>query len=226
VVVNPRERLLVYMAASWCDMRAHLRFLRDIARGQILEIGVRQGASTSVFLTGLESADGHLYSVDIEASCAKLFPGHPKWSYLHRDSRDRDWILHRIPSQLDVLFIDGNHSYRAVCSDLVNYSPLVRTGGLILMHDIFGPDDQPSRRPHPGVWRAVSEFLGGPARHNYKLTIHRRSYGLAELRKMKSSDIDPGRNKWLNSRTGAAQRPTHGLMARRSVIRFLPAVRG
>ena len=39
--------------------------------------------------------------------------------------------------KLDVLFIDGGHSYRVVKSDYENYSPLVRSGGIIVFHDIY-----------------------------------------------------------------------------------------
>jgi predicted O-methyltransferase YrrM len=37
---------------------------------------------------------------------------------------------------LDVLFIDGDHSYEGVKRDWELYSPLVRAGGLIGLHDI------------------------------------------------------------------------------------------
>jgi predicted O-methyltransferase YrrM len=40
---------------------------------------------------------------------------------------------------LDVLFIDGDHSYAGVRSDYLNYRNLVRDGGVIAFHDIV-PD--------------------------------------------------------------------------------------
>ncbi|MDX1993564.1 MAG: class I SAM-dependent methyltransferase [bacterium] len=40
---------------------------------------------------------------------------------------------------LDVLFIDGDHSYAGVKADFEMYSPLVRSGGIIGFHDIV-PD--------------------------------------------------------------------------------------
>jgi predicted O-methyltransferase YrrM len=40
---------------------------------------------------------------------------------------------------LDLLFIDGDHSYEGVKADFANYSSLVRPGGLIVLHDIV-PD--------------------------------------------------------------------------------------
>jgi cephalosporin hydroxylase len=37
---------------------------------------------------------------------------------------------------IDFLFIDGDHSYKAVKSDFENYSKFVRKGGIVAFHDI------------------------------------------------------------------------------------------
>ena len=37
---------------------------------------------------------------------------------------------------LDYLFLDGDHSYEGVRRDFEMYAPLVRSGGLIALHDI------------------------------------------------------------------------------------------
>lgn len=37
---------------------------------------------------------------------------------------------------IDFLFIDGDHSFNGVAEDYWTYTPLVRTGGLIALHDI------------------------------------------------------------------------------------------
>ena len=36
---------------------------------------------------------------------------------------------------VDFLFIDGNHTYKAVKSDFIHYSPFVRSGGIVGFHD-------------------------------------------------------------------------------------------
>lgn len=38
--------------------------------------------------------------------------------------------------EIDVLFIDGDHSYEGVKADFLTYSPLVKDGGLVVFHDI------------------------------------------------------------------------------------------
>jgi predicted O-methyltransferase YrrM len=40
--------------------------------------------------------------------------------------------------RIDFLFIDGDHTYEGVKNDYQMYSPLVRSGGLIVFHDIAG----------------------------------------------------------------------------------------
>jgi predicted O-methyltransferase YrrM len=44
--------------------------------------------------------------------------------------------------EADLLFLDGDHRYRGVKQDFALYAPLVRDGGVVLLHDIL---------PHPEV---------------------------------------------------------------------------
>jgi len=54
----------------------------------------------------------------------------------------------------DFIFIDGGHSFKVAEADFRNYWPLLRSGGLIAMHDIAYPDNNPN---HFGVGRAWRE---------------------------------------------------------------------
>lgn len=45
---------------------------------------------------------------------------------------------------IDVLFIDGDHSYNGVKADHAMYGPLVRSGGLVAFHDIVEHSAEPS----------------------------------------------------------------------------------
>jgi SAM-dependent methyltransferase len=112
------------------DMTAFLPYLRDHAAGRILEIGTRDGASTSAFLLGLEAHGGHLTSIDID-DCSGLWQ-HPQWTFIKASS-----LAMRFPDDsFDIALIDGNHSREAVIGDLYNCWHWVRPGGLILVHDI------------------------------------------------------------------------------------------
>lgn len=52
---------------------------------------------------------------------------------------------------IDMLFIDGDHNYYGVMKDLLSWTPHVKHGGRILLHDY----DKTS----PGVMRAVHDFI-------------------------------------------------------------------
>jgi predicted O-methyltransferase YrrM len=61
-------------------------------------------------------------------------------------------------SSLDLLFIDGDHSYEGVSSDYQMYSPLVRKGGLIAFHDIVDDHQTKYGRPSLGCAGGVPIF--------------------------------------------------------------------
>jgi predicted O-methyltransferase YrrM len=52
----------------------------------------------------------------------------------------KDAVLRALgENPLDVLFIDGDHSYEGVRADFEDYAPLVRAGGIVALHDV-NPD--------------------------------------------------------------------------------------
>jgi len=146
------------------DTWAHLPFLRDVAKGNILEIGVHCGVSTTALLAGLEEHGGHLWSVDIHPSCRYVWYGHPQWTFFCPWSGDA--VTPDLP--LDVVFIDGDHSYDYVLADLSIWTPKVRSGGVVLLHDA----DSAS---FPGVRKAIDEYCGT---HGLKHKLRSGSSGL------------------------------------------------
>lgn len=122
------------------DMHDYSPLLREIGSRsrRVIEIGVRDGVSTSAFLLGMQDAGagGELWSIDVNPGCGGVIEGCPNWHFVHGNTQDPASILPRLPDQVDVLMIDGNHNAIPVRNDLENYAPLVRPGGLILMHDI------------------------------------------------------------------------------------------
>lgn len=55
--------------------------------------------------------------------------------------------------RIDLLFIDGDHSYRGVKGDFECYGPLVSPGGVVMFHDI-----QPQTSPDPAYLIEVAAF--------------------------------------------------------------------
>jgi hypothetical protein len=67
------------------------------------------------------------------------------------DEAATGWLCPYVDPKIDFLFIDGDHSFRQVLSDLVNWVPKVRPGGLIVGHDA----------DKPKVRKAVDKFWPG-----------------------------------------------------------------
>ena len=55
------------------------------------------------------------------------------------DSTDKD-VIDEVKKfgEFDAVFIDGNHSYEFVKKDYLNYSNVVKEGGIVAFHDAFG----------------------------------------------------------------------------------------
>jgi predicted O-methyltransferase YrrM len=58
---------------------------------------------------------------------------------------------------IDLLFIDGDHTYEGAAADLERWSPLVRPGGHLVLHDAV--DTGGYGNVYAGVRRAVAELL-------------------------------------------------------------------
>ena len=62
-----------------------------------------------------------------------------------------------VGKEFDFIYLDGLHTYEGVKTDITNYLPLVKKGGVI------GGHDYTSQIPHlVGVYQAVNEMFGQP----------------------------------------------------------------
>lgn len=123
------------------DIRDHLPVLYWQAAARqavrVLELGVRSGNSTSVFLAALEDspAPGCLWSIDVnEPDVPASWRALPYWRFLRADDMSAE-ALDWAPGQVDVLFIDTSHEYGHTLNELRAYAPRVVSGGVVLMHD-------------------------------------------------------------------------------------------
>ncbi len=128
-----------YMSwAAGSDIGLHLPYLHQRAKGAqvVLELGVRNGASTAALLCGVEESDGHLWSVDVDQPQppGNEFLGHPRWTFIQGDDMDPA-VYRQTPVEIDLLFIDSSHRYQHTFDELTTYGPRVRIGGVILLHD-------------------------------------------------------------------------------------------
>lgn len=118
----------------------------------ILEIGTARGGTFFLY-SRAAAPDALLISLDLPAG--RWGGGYSSWKtrifrrlllpgqsaqFIRASSHDASSLTTAAKAlgtnQLDVLYIDGDHSYEGVKADFTMYSSLVRPGGLIVFHDI------------------------------------------------------------------------------------------
>jgi predicted O-methyltransferase YrrM len=129
------------------------------ASGLGVEIGCLDGFSSVVILASAPNL--HLTSIDplipdsMEPSLrgtesrlrSNLSAFSGRWEFIKDYSQNVEWN-----SQLDFLFIDGDHTYEAVLRDYMKWTSYLKVGGILAIHD--------SRMHRPGG----AKFHVGPSK--------------------------------------------------------------
>jgi len=154
------------------EIRELLELVSEAPPRAVLEIGTARGG-TLCLLTRVAAPDALVISVDLPEG--PFGGGYPAWkSPLYRsfagpgqrvelirgDSaapQTRDRVERLLADRsLDLLLIDGDHSYRGVRRDFETYAPLVRPGGMVVFHDVHpGPAERVGGVPE--FWRQIRE---------------------------------------------------------------------
>lgn len=119
----------------------------------------------TVDVTNVDSPLGSLYSERVvfeQAGYAPLMGD--RWFQHHNDSKR---LAQHWQGPVDIVFIDGDHSYEGCKGDILGWLPHIsnnKGGGFMVIHDYlkegvpFDPNG-PHPKPWPGVTQAVNEFL-------------------------------------------------------------------
>lgn len=147
------------------DRRALFHLAAGIGARSVLEIGTHIGASTTNLATAIAEsaavgpgAAPRLVTVDIADVNDEA--GEP-WRLYGADRSPREMVstlglgdittfvvspslefMAECDERFDLIFLDGDHSARAVYSEIAAALPLLHEGGLIVLHDYF-PDLKP-----------------------------------------------------------------------------------
>jgi predicted O-methyltransferase YrrM len=149
----------ILMAQVRSEIVALGKILERHAPAHSLEIGTNYGG-TLLLLCSLSPARAQIISVDLPAGrfgggypkrkipLFRKFPKPGQQLHLIRGDSHREETRQRVlqvldGKLLDYLFLDGDHTYDGVRQDFEMYAPLVRSGGIICLHDIaFHPGDR------------------------------------------------------------------------------------
>ena len=120
-----------------------------------VEIGVFEGFTTSLLASGMPDS-GILYGIDnfekgrlgiCYSKLVALF-----WLRKKSISKKVKLIeklsseaVDDVPDNIDFIFIDGDHSWNGIHNDWVNWSPKIKQGGIIALHDTSVPSFDTSR---------------------------------------------------------------------------------
>ena len=136
------------------------RLLEDVRRlnpRTVIEIGTSMGGTLYLW-TRLAKPDAVIVSVDLPGGqfgggysplrtpIYRRFARERQTLHLMRADSHQHSTLEQVRvlfggQSVDLLFIDGDHTYEGVKQDWEMYSPLVRPGGLVVFHDVAGNYD-------------------------------------------------------------------------------------
>ena len=136
------------------ELASLLGDVRRLNPRTVVEIGTSMGGTLYLW-TRLARPDATIISVDLPGGqfgggysplrtpiYRRFARERQKLHLLRADSHEKA-TLEQVKAligeaQIDFLFIDGDHTYEGVLKDWEMYSPLVRSGGLVVFHDVAG----------------------------------------------------------------------------------------
>lgn len=138
-------RCLLEVLQVASELESMLELYRERQPARVLEIGCWDGGTLREWLR--EGSPETVVAVDLEHRNRDEYANWKKEStelvVVTGSSQDRSQIeTMRQHAPYDWVFIDGDHG-PAVYEDVDNTLPLINTGGLMLLHDIRGPIENP-----------------------------------------------------------------------------------
>jgi len=161
------------------ELVEYARIVAKLCPRTVLEIGTFRGGTLFIHCR-LATPQATLISIDLPGSLFGKI-----WRWLHtpifnrftqngqtlhllREDSHRKETLAMVSKflngrQLDLLFVDGDHSYAGIRADFEMYAPFVRPGGLVAFHDIAL---QPPPTEVARFWNEIK------LRYRYKEILH------------------------------------------------------
>lgn len=161
LVAAARPSVLVELGTEWGQ--SYFCFCQSVAENAL---------PTRCFAVDTWAGDGHTGSYDDRHMVVERHNGenYSGFSTLLRMSFD-DALQRFEPGSVDLLHVDGFHTFEAVKHDFETWLPKVRPGGIVLFHDIA------ARQKDFGAWRYWEELSP-----RYESFAFWHGYGLGVIR--------------------------------------------
>jgi len=85
----------------------------------------------------------------VHANVLKLNKYKNSYNYLKGNSQTYEMVdrLKELTNEIDILFIDGDHSFQGVINDFILYENLIKKGGYIVFDDYNDAQHSPAVKP-------------------------------------------------------------------------------
>lgn len=128
------------------ELRRFAKIVKNSGARRLMEIGRCKGGTLLVLARACQN-ESTIFSIDLaglspaRTKMLRMLAGNSRKIHLLTANSHSPETFNSISGalqgeSLDILFIDGDHSYDGVKRDFEMYSPLVRRGGLVAFHDI------------------------------------------------------------------------------------------
>ena len=108
--------------------------VKDIKKPVILELGVKEGRSTKMFLELCKKNDGKLFSIDRD-EYSNLFNS-PNWNFIKSNDDDFDYLKNKLPEKFDIIYLDTTHEADHVEKIFYSYFKKLKLQGFFFIDDI------------------------------------------------------------------------------------------
>jgi predicted O-methyltransferase YrrM len=151
-------------------------------QGVIVELGSFCGKSTRILVEAAKERHGKVYCVDSFVPYFDCTPTPPEFAlrsitehilipyydFAELIKKDTSEAAKYFNLEVDLLFIDADHSFEGLAADCENWLPKLKSGGLAIFHDWHSE--------HVNVKKAGEGFVGGwhNVRNDYSVAVFRK----------------------------------------------------
>jgi predicted O-methyltransferase YrrM len=183
---HPRYGRFVYALARCCRPE------------YVVEVGTYAGGTAVGWAAALrDNGRGRLICIDKDVYTSDTFPAvtqrnlsaagldGERYELISGDSKAVvPQLAERLRGQVDLYLVDGDHTFEGASADIENGLPMLRPGGLVLVHDVDRGrrmDEQTPEHPHP-VYEAFTRAAHEHALEWCILKAIRKHLGILKAR--------------------------------------------